>query len=139
MSNNWNPPDPDDSLDTSIDKLLGLNGFDPLFEQILTDFAAPAADPPTREDGGSKKYMTFIDETNHLRKRYDAAGTNLITIGQLDGSNNPKTYYGLYPRDGTVEMDALKIASGAIDGTTAGTHTGRIDIGGGNYLHVFDG
>lgn len=100
--------DPDLSFDASIDAINGN------FTAVVQEHQGASA--PAEAIAG----MTFRNTSTKIREVYNQAEDAWIAVGQLDSNDDPKTYWGLLPRDGSVAMDAdLDLGNHIIDGWTS--------------------
>ena len=75
------------------------------FQSVLTDFAG-ATDPSTMTPSNAFAYCTWLDTSNNLVKKRNAANTAWISIGTIDSTTGAVTLFGVYGQSGTMAITA---------------------------------
>ena len=75
------------------------------FQSVLTDFAG-ATDPSTMTPSCAYAYCTWVDTSNGLVKKRNAANTAWIDIGVVDTTTGAITLFGTYGQSGATTITA---------------------------------
>lgn len=75
------------------------------FQSVLTDFAG-ATDPSTMTPSNAFAYCTWLDTSNNLVKKRNAANTAWLSIGTIDATTGAVTLFGVYGQSGVLSISA---------------------------------